>query len=168
MGLIEGLIKLKKLEFHPDEKAIEGLKEMGFNEYEIIDALRLNKNKQEKATEWLLNTDRINTEDITTGLDPHCHLYKAITENPVIRLGLSTPKSLLAFFGIIDTSESASFWMSDPETSNVITTVFRVYHAEKHNVDDNTSAISNPGPSSSSGGTSSGQHSSAAASRTPG
>src|SRR5687768_15326890 len=98
--IVENIVALKKCEFKPDPKALESLKEMGFAEQQIVDALRANKNRAEKAAEWLVNSHHSPANDGDIGLDTNSHLFNALVTNSTIRLGLSNPKMLLAFLSI--------------------------------------------------------------------
>ncbi|XP_048368228.1 ubiquitin-associated domain-containing protein 1 isoform X3 [Sphaerodactylus townsendi] len=85
----------RKREFRPDPRAIIALMEMGFDEKEVVDALRVNNNQQNAACEWLLGDRKPTPEDLNKGIDPSSPLFQAILENPVIQLGLTNPKTLL-------------------------------------------------------------------------
>uniref|UniRef100_A0A8C4SM60 UBA domain containing 1 n=1 Tax=Erpetoichthys calabaricus TaxID=27687 RepID=A0A8C4SM60_ERPCA len=86
----------RKREFRPDSRAVIALMEMGFDEKEVIDALRVNNNQQDAACDWLLGDRKPSPEDLDTGIDPNSPLFQAILENPVVQLGLTNPKILLA------------------------------------------------------------------------
>lgn len=65
--------------------------------------------------EWLLGDRKPTTEDLDKGIDPASPLFQAILENPVVQLGLTSPKTLLGksqgFPGIsVQTSET---WKAD-------------------------------------------------------
>ncbi|XP_074829858.1 ubiquitin-associated domain-containing protein 1 isoform X3 [Natator depressus] len=85
----------RKREFRPDPRAVIALMEMGFDEKEVIDALRVNNNQQNAACEWLLGDRQPSPEDLDKGIDTTSPLFQAILENPVVQLGLTNPKTLL-------------------------------------------------------------------------
>ncbi|XP_053466684.1 ubiquitin-associated domain-containing protein 1 isoform X2 [Ictalurus furcatus] len=85
----------RKREFRPDSRAVIALMEMGFDEKEVIDALRVNNNQQDAACEWLLGDRKPSPEDLDKGIDTNSPLFQAILENPVVQLGLTNPKTLL-------------------------------------------------------------------------
>uniref|UniRef100_A0A1A7ZQU7 UBA domain containing 1 n=1 Tax=Nothobranchius furzeri TaxID=105023 RepID=A0A1A7ZQU7_NOTFU len=85
----------RKREFRPDSRAVVALMEMGFDEKEVIDALRVNNNQQDAACEWLLGDRKPSPEDLDKGIDTDSPLFQAILENPVVQLGLTNPKTLL-------------------------------------------------------------------------
>ncbi|KAK3514629.1 hypothetical protein QTP70_021545 [Hemibagrus guttatus] len=85
----------RKREFRPDSRAVIALMEMGFDEKEVIDALRVNNNQQDAACEWLLGDRKPSPEDLDKGIDTNSPLFQAILENPVVQLGLTNPKILL-------------------------------------------------------------------------
>jgi len=70
---------------------------MGFEESDVLEALRITDNNQEAACEWLLG-DRSHdnsTDALEDGIEPSSPLYQTIITNPVIQLGLSNPRCLL-------------------------------------------------------------------------
>lgn len=133
-GIVAGLAEIRKREFRPNVKAIEALKEMGFQEDQIIEALRVTKNTKDPAAELLATGKKLpdGQNESETGLDPQSHLFQSLTSTPTVRLGLSNPKCLLAFLNILESPSSANIWLNDLETAPVLSTIFKVYHAEKH------------------------------------
>nr|XP_048308665.1 ubiquitin-associated domain-containing protein 1 isoform X7 [Myodes glareolus] len=89
----------RKREFRADARAVISLMEMGFDEKEVIDALRVNNNQQNAACEWLLGDRKPSPEELDQGIDPSSPLFQAILDNPVVQLGLTNPKTLLDLFG---------------------------------------------------------------------
>ncbi|KAG9354199.1 hypothetical protein JZ751_012323, partial [Albula glossodonta] len=87
----------RKREFRPDSRAVIALMEMGFDEKEVIDALRVNNNQQDAACDWLLGDRKPSPEDLDKGIDTNSPLFQAILENPVVQLGLTNPKTLLEY-----------------------------------------------------------------------
>uniref|UniRef100_A0A3P8VKB9 UBA domain containing 1 n=1 Tax=Cynoglossus semilaevis TaxID=244447 RepID=A0A3P8VKB9_CYNSE len=85
----------RKRQFRPDSRTVIALMEMGFNEKEVIDALKVNNNQQDAACEWLLGDRKPSPEDLEKGIDTNSPLFQAILENPVVQLGLTNPKTLL-------------------------------------------------------------------------
>jgi len=132
MGIVKGLAEVKRREFRPSSKAVQSLKEMGFGGEQIIEALRATKNSKDAACEWLLAGKTAPPQDVETGLDQNSHLFNALVTSPTIRLGLNSPKTLLAFLGILESPSSANMWLTDQDTAPVLTAIFKIYHAEKH------------------------------------
>jgi len=132
LGIVAGILELKKREFRPNQSALESLRAMGYQDAEIVDALRVGKNSKMHASHWLLSDDREIAEDRVRGLDPESRLLNSIVTNPIIRLGINNPKTLQAFLGIIESSGSATLWLSDPDTAPVLSAIFKLYHADKH------------------------------------
>uniref|UniRef100_A0A8D1E7W8 Calmodulin regulated spectrin associated protein 1 n=1 Tax=Sus scrofa TaxID=9823 RepID=A0A8D1E7W8_PIG len=85
----------RKREFRADARAVVSLMEMGFDEKEVMDALRVNNNQQNAACEWLLGDRKPSPEELDQGIDPESPLFQAILDNPVVQLGLTNPKTLL-------------------------------------------------------------------------
>ncbi|XP_061586504.1 ubiquitin-associated domain-containing protein 1 [Cololabis saira] len=117
----------RKREFRPDSRAVIALMEMGFDEKEVIDALRVNNNQQDAACEWLLGDRKPSPEDLDKGIDTNSPLFQAILENPVVQLGLTNPKTLLAFEDMLENPLNSTQWMSDPETGPVMLQISRIF-----------------------------------------
>ncbi|KAM6169539.1 ubiquitin-associated domain-containing protein 1 isoform 1-T1 [Rhynchocyon petersi] len=129
----------RKREFRADARAVISLMEMGFDEKEVIDALRVNNNQQNAACEWLLGDRKPSPEELDKGMDPDSPLFQAILDNPVVQLGLTNPKTLLGTLMLIRHSVSAAFedmlenplnstqWMNDPETGPVMLQISRIF-----------------------------------------
>nr|XP_028570956.1 ubiquitin-associated domain-containing protein 1 isoform X2 [Podarcis muralis] len=117
----------RKREFRPDPRAVIALMEMGFDEREVVDALRVNNNQQNAACEWLLGDRKPTPEDLDKGIDPASPLFQAILENPVVQLGLTNPKTLLAFEDMLENPLNSTQWMNDPETGPVMLQISRIF-----------------------------------------
>lgn len=129
--LLESFRQYKKMEFKPNKRALRSLVEMGFEEKNIIGALKVTGNDQANACEWLLGERRLSLQDLDEGLDDG-QIYKAIMNNPHIQLSLTNPKMLLAYLSMIETPASTNVWINDPEVSPVLSQISKTYHAEKH------------------------------------
>ncbi|KAM6430915.1 ubiquitin-associated domain-containing protein 1 [Liasis olivaceus] len=117
----------RKREFRPDPRAVVALMEMGFDEKDVVDALRVNNNQQNAACEWLLGDRKPTPEDLDMGIDPASPLFQAILENPVVQLGLTNPKTLLAFEDMLENPLNSTQWMNDPETGPVMLQISRIF-----------------------------------------
>lgn len=116
----------KRKEFVPSPRAVNNLKEMGFQEEEIIMALKATGNNQEAACDWLLGDRQGGMEDINQGLEQSSPLYQAIMENPLVQLSLNNARVLGAFEDMLDNPSSSSFYINDPETGPVLLQVSRI------------------------------------------
>lgn len=121
----------RKREFRPDPRAVIALMEMGFDEKEVVDALRVNNNQQNAACEWLLGDRKPSPEDLDKGIDTNSPLFQAILENPVVQLGLTNPKTLLAFEDMLENPLNSTQWMNDPETGPVMLQISRIFQTLK-------------------------------------
>ncbi|XP_071013193.1 ubiquitin-associated domain-containing protein 1-like isoform X2 [Oncorhynchus clarkii lewisi] len=117
----------RKREFRPESRAVIALMEMGFDEKEVVDALRVNNNQQDAACEWLLGDRKPSPEDLDKGIDINSSLFQAILENPVVQLGLTNPKTLLAFEDMLENPLNSTQWMNDPETGPVMLQISRIF-----------------------------------------
>ncbi|KAG8518654.1 Ubiquitin-associated domain-containing protein 1, partial [Galemys pyrenaicus] len=117
----------RKREFRADARAVISLMEMGFDEKEVVDALRVNNNQQSAACEWLLGDRKPSPEELDKGIDPESPLFQAILDNPVVQLGLTNPKTLLAFEDMLENPLNSTQWMNDPETGPVMLQISRLF-----------------------------------------
>lgn len=117
----------RKREFRADARAVVSLMEMGFDEKEVLDALRVNNNQQSAACEWLLGDRKPSPEELDQGIDPNSPLFQAILDNPVVQLGLTNPKTLLAFEDMLENPLNSTQWMNDPETGPVMLQISRIF-----------------------------------------
>lgn len=117
----------RKRAFRADARAVISLMEMGFDEKEVIDALRVSDNQQSAACEWLLGDRKPSPEELDKGIDPNSPLFQAILDNPVVQLGLTNPKTLLAFEDMLENPLNSTQWMNDPETGPVMLQISRIF-----------------------------------------
>jgi Kip1 ubiquitination-promoting complex protein 2 len=139
-AIVESYRAYKRKHFKPNSKAFKNLKQMGFDDSEVLDALWIHSNNEVAACEWLLSDRRPKTEDLERGLKFESPIYKAVISNPTIQLGLVKPKIFFSFLQLIEEPNSTGKWLNDPETSPVLSQIFRIYHAEKHAVADPVAA----------------------------
>ncbi|XP_050395048.1 ubiquitin-associated domain-containing protein 1 [Patella vulgata] len=128
----QSLKAFRKREFRPNPRALQKLLEMGFEEQEAGDALRVARNDQDAACEWLLGDRKMRPETIDEGLDTNSPIYQAIIANPTVQLGLNNPRCLLAFLQMLENPVAASQWLNDPETGPILMQISKIYHAEKN------------------------------------
>ncbi|KAL3871497.1 hypothetical protein ACJMK2_039491 [Sinanodonta woodiana] len=131
-NILQSLRAYKRREFTANPKALQHLIEMGFDEKDATEALRISRNDREAACEWLLGDRKQCPDDVDKGLDVDGPIYKAIMANPTVQLGLNNPRCLLAFIQMLEQPHTASQWLNDPETAPVLIQVSRIYHAEKN------------------------------------
>ncbi|XP_027725405.1 ubiquitin-associated domain-containing protein 1 isoform X2 [Vombatus ursinus] len=77
--------------------------------------------------EWLLGDRKPSPEDLDKGIDPDSPLFQAILDNPVVQLGLTNPKTLLAFEDMLENPLNSTQWMNDPETGPVMLQISRIF-----------------------------------------
>lgn len=142
-NILQSLRALRKKEFKPNPQALINLIEMGFEESEVIEALRISRNEQNGACEWLLGDRKTRVqEDVQEGLDPSSQMYKALVSNPNVQLGLNNPRCLLAMIQLLESPLTLHQWLSDPETGPFIVHITRIYHSWKYsNESDNDSLV---------------------------
>ncbi|CAL1525919.1 unnamed protein product [Lymnaea stagnalis] len=130
-NILETIRAFQRREFRPNPRALQNLIEMGFAEKEAVHALRLSRNSQDSACDWLLSDRKERPDAIDQGLDPNSPVYKAILAHPSVQLGLNSPRCLLAFLQMLENPISASQWLNDPETGPLLMQISRIYHSEK-------------------------------------
>ncbi|KAK3744842.1 hypothetical protein RRG08_050781 [Elysia crispata] len=130
-NILETIRAFQKREFRPNARALQKLLEMGFSEKEAIQALRISRNNQDAACEWLLSERSERPEVVDRGLEPNSPVYKAILANPNVQLGLNSPRCLLAFLQMLESPMSVSQWLNDPEMGPLLMQISRIYHSEK-------------------------------------
>ncbi|KAL9988723.1 hypothetical protein ACROYT_G003202 [Oculina patagonica] len=126
LGARAGRTRRKRKEFVPNPRAVNNLKEMGFQEEEILMALKSTGNNQEAACDWLLGDRQGGIGDINEGLDQSSPLYQAIMENPLVQLSLNNARVLGAFEDMLENPSTSSFYINDPETGPVLLQVSRI------------------------------------------
>lgn len=127
----------KRRVFKPDAGALQSLLEMGFSESLVVDALRMFNNSKDEACDWLLNHDMdssLASEDQLTGegLDTSSTIYKAIMSSDIVRLSLSSHKTLTALLHILENPNSLQQWLRDTDMNPLLVQISRIYHAEKY------------------------------------
>lgn len=131
-NILQSLREYRRREFKPNHTVLQNLIEMGFDEKDALEALRISRNNQNDACEWLLGEKKTSSQDLDEGLDTNGAVYKAIMANPQVQLGLNNPRCLLAFLQMLDSPLATQQWLSDPDTGPLLVQVSRIYHAEKH------------------------------------
>ncbi|XP_074606474.1 ubiquitin-associated domain-containing protein 1-like [Acropora palmata] len=126
LGARGGRTQRRRKEFEPNPRAVSNLKEMGFQEDEIVMALKATVNNQEAACEWLLGDRQSSIGDVNQGLDQSSPLYQAIMENPLVQLSLNNKRVLGAFEDMLENPSSSTYYINDPETGPVLLQVSRI------------------------------------------
>lgn len=116
----------KKKEFVANPRCVSNLREMGFEEKDIIMALKIASNNQERALDWLLSDRQVPEQSPDSGLDPNSPLYTAIMDHPVVQLGLTNPRILHAFEDMLDNPNNSGQYINDPEIGPVLLQISRI------------------------------------------
>lgn len=118
LSIVDHLLKSyhyhRKMDFKPSSRAVQSLSEMGFEEKNIIEALKITGNNQINAVsnlykfnfitlqiyasfqcEWLLGERSHSLQNVDKELDPGSQIYKVIMNDPRIQLSLTNPNMLL-------------------------------------------------------------------------
>lgn len=130
--LVESIQCYKKMDFKPNSRALQWFQEMGFEEKNIINALKVTGNNQVNACEWLLGERRDSLQDLGQGLNSDGAVYKGIMNNPHIQLSLTNPKMLLVYLSMLETPNFADVQLNGPEAASVLSQIIKTYYAEKH------------------------------------
>uniref|UniRef100_A0A8D2H9L4 Ubiquitin-associated domain-containing protein 1 n=1 Tax=Urocitellus parryii TaxID=9999 RepID=A0A8D2H9L4_UROPR len=98
---------------------------------ELTDIFKKIRRKREfradARCEWLLGDRKPSPEELDQGIDPNSPLFQAILDNPVVQLGLTNPKTLLAFEDMLENPLNSTQWMNDPETGPVMLQISRIF-----------------------------------------
>lgn len=125
----------KRRTFRVNQKAVTNLKQMGFEEDEVLDGLWLHTNNEVAACEWLLSDRRPTSLDLRLGLKSSSPVYQAMLADPTVGLGLLKPRILFSLMQLLLEPNCMGRWLNDPLTAPVLSQVFRIYHSEKHACD---------------------------------
>lgn len=129
--LIEYFRYIKKFNFKPEEGLVNKFSEMGFQEKDIIEALKTCGNDLFHACEWLLGNRELSLIDTNISFNSNDSIYQAFMNNPQIQLSINNPNALLVFLKILNEPVYAAEWVSDPEIYPLMDLIFKTYHAEK-------------------------------------
>ncbi|XP_073846874.1 kip1 ubiquitination-promoting complex subunit 2 isoform X2 [Musca autumnalis] len=116
----------------PTPDAVQTLVEMGFQESDVIEALKKTCNNKAAACEWLCGNRTGSLVELREGLAQDSPILKTILQLPQVQLSLSNPDILLAFLAILENEQSIRVWGDDNDTNSVITHILQKYHEEKH------------------------------------
>ncbi|XP_043790072.1 ubiquitin-associated domain-containing protein 1 isoform X2 [Apis laboriosa] len=145
LNIVDRLLKnyhhCRKIDFKPNSRAVQLLLEMGFEESNIIEALKITGNNQINACEWLLGERKHSLQDLDKELDSDNPIYKAIMNDPRIQLSLTNPNMLLVYLSLLETPVAIGERIRDPEIGPVLDHIIAMYHAEKHAIHMNQYVI---------------------------
>lgn len=117
----------------PPPEMVQFIVGMGFDEAAAREALKITRNHQTNACEWLVgDRSKINQVEQNDGLPSDSPILVALLSSPHVQLSLSNPKIFIAYLSILEDYGSMSMWLNDSETSSIIGQVLRTYHEEKH------------------------------------
>jgi len=116
----------RKKEFQPNARALTMLKEMGFEEKDVVMALKYSSNNEERALDWLLGDRQPVDQTLDGGLDPSSALYAAIMDHPVVQLGMTNPRILHAFEDMLENPNNSGQYINDPEIGPVLLQISRI------------------------------------------
>ncbi|KAM7345216.1 kip1 ubiquitination-promoting complex subunit 2 [Cochliomyia hominivorax] len=133
---IAALLEIVRIYSHrdipPTPETIQNLVDMGFQEVDVIEALKKTCNNKAAACEWLCGNRTGSLVELREGLAQDSPILKTILELPQVQLSLSNPKILLAFLAILENEHTIRVWGGDNDTTSVITHILQKYHEEKH------------------------------------
>jgi len=117
----------KSTTFSPDPIAVAKLKDMGFKEEDIAEALRMTNNNSEAACAYLLGEGG----EAEFSLDD-TNVIHDVLMNPTIQAGLANPRVLQALKALIENPSSAAQYISDPEIGPVLIQVHNIISGVHH------------------------------------
>jgi ribosomal protein L12E/L44/L45/RPP1/RPP2/uncharacterized protein Smg (DUF494 family) len=111
--------------FVPNQDAVKQLKDMGFQEKDIIKALQITNNNQEAACAWLLGDREVEIGE--TGFSSEdSNLIQTVLSNPIIQMGLANPRVMAAFRNMMENPASATQYINDPEIGPILLQVSQI------------------------------------------
>jgi len=113
--------------FSPDPVAVSKLKDMGFKEEDIAEALRITNNNSEAACAYLLGEGG----EAELSIDD-TNVIHDVLMNPTIQAGLANPRVLQALKALIENPSSAAQYISDPEIGPVLIQVHNIISGINH------------------------------------
>ena len=117
--------------FVPNPVALKQLKDMGFQEEDVIAALKATNNNQELACGWLLGEREESnwvTDDEEEEEEPteDGRLLQQILSNPIIQTHISNPRVVLAIHSLLENPGAAQNLIHDPEIGPVLREVSQI------------------------------------------
>ena len=128
----------KRSHFQVNGRAAGNLLHLGFSQEEVMDALCLHGNNEAAAGEWLLSDRRPSSTDLRTGLGAQSPVRAALLRDAGLQLALMQPRILMSLVQLLQQPQphclAASRWLQshDAVTQPVLSTIFRIFHSEKH------------------------------------
>lgn len=133
---IEALLEIIRIHAHytvpPTKDTIKSLVDMGFSEDRVIDALKVTRNNQAAACEWLLGSRSRSLTELRDGLQLDSPVLRALLASPQVQISLGSPKMFIAYVSMLENYSSMSMWLGDNDTSGILGHILRTYHEEKH------------------------------------
>ena len=120
----------------PDLRTIKALTALNkYTEKQIKDAVKESSNIEKIARE-LLEGNHAAKERTRKGFDRSSPIMSAILDSSVVQTALIKPKTLFALMVLCENPNNVNVWLSDQETHAVVSQILRIYHAEKHRIDN--------------------------------
>lgn len=107
--------------FAPNPQIVQNLKDMGFPEEDITQALKAVGNNQDAACAWLLG-EREEEEEV--GVDGN--LIHSVLTNPTIQASLANPRVLQALRTLMENPSAAAQFVNDPEIGPILLQVHNI------------------------------------------
>lgn len=96
---IETLLEIIRIHSQRDlpvcDEMVAKLLEMGFDEEEVREALKITQNNQAAACEWLIGSRSKSLTELRDGLPQDSPILKALLASPQVQISLGNPKMLL-------------------------------------------------------------------------
>jgi len=107
--------------FTPNPQIVQNLKDMGFAEDDINQALKAVGNNQEAACAWLLG-EREEEEEVSVD----GNLIHSVLTNPTIQASLANPRVLQALRTLMENPAAAAQFVNDPEIGPILLQVHNI------------------------------------------
>jgi len=114
--------------FTPNAEAMRKLKDMGFSEEDVTQALRITNNNQEAACAWLLGDRDVESERLSF---EDAAVIQTVLTNPTVQQGLGNPRVLQALKMLIENPSSAHELVNDPEVGPILMQVHNIINGNQ-------------------------------------
>lgn len=150
---LDGLLGIVEFYAEMDEQVsgvnLEKMVQMGYNEKEAHEALRIIRNNIGAACEYIADDTSGSIMDLRVGLDLSCPIYDILMKTPDLQQLLSFSESFIYFNKLLE--DHMIEWDPEEKNGQLLRRIIIKYHEEKHSLVTNQfNSPTKPASSSSS------------------
>jgi hypothetical protein len=133
---IDGLLEIIKFysekEEVPSKEQIDSLLEMGFQEDFVRDALRMTRNDEASAVEWMLGKRSPSLTELREGLSDTSKVRKELQQLSDVQQSLGNPATFVAYMMILKDYKNIKYYIEgSASTSAMFEHIIKCYHDNK-------------------------------------